>query len=192
YYEDEEKKIINPLLTTFEQRRFDRILLTLRSITQNYGDIFNQHTSIPPLDDVHYCVFNMEGLLKQSQNIFNAQFFNMLNMVWDQAIRRGQLEKYRYDRKQTSFWDIVYSLIIIDEFHNITKMNNAIAMMLLDRLAREGRKYFLGIGLATQNFYDVLPQQITTDVEKYMKNLFNITTYIFIMNQDPESVSAID
>jgi hypothetical protein len=192
YYADQEQKIVNPHLTMHEQKRFDRIILTLRTITQNYGDIFNQHTSIPPLEGVHHCVFNMEGLLKQSQNIFNAQFFNMLNMVWDQAIRRGQREKYQYDRQQTSFWDIVYSLIIIDEFHNITKMNNAVAMMLLDRLAREGRKYFLGIGLATQNFYDVLPQQITTDVDKYMQNLFNITTYKFIMNQDPESVSAID
>ncbi|EAC6780740.1 VirB4 family type IV secretion system protein [Listeria monocytogenes] len=191
YYVDKEKKVTNPHLTEFEQSRFDRIILTLRSIIANYGNIFNRHTSFPDLEENHHCVFNMESLLKQNNNIFNAQFFNVLSLVLDTAIRRGQKEKYLYDRGEKSMWDIIYSMIVIDEFINIVKSGNELAIKKIDRVYREGRKYFLSSGLATQNFRDALPEVITSDMDKVMTQLFNLATYKFLMNQDVESVEAI-
>ncbi|TYV33093.1 VirB4 family type IV secretion system protein [Listeria monocytogenes] len=191
YYVDVEQKVVNPHLSEFEQSRFDRIILTLRSIISNYGTIFNRHTSFPDLEKNHHCVFNMESLLKQNTNIFNAQFFNILSLVLDTAIRRGQKEKHSFDRGEKSYWDIIYSMIVIDEFVNIIKSGNELALKKIDRLFREGRKYFLSSGIATQNFRDVLPEVITSDMDKVMTQLFNLATYKFVMNQDVESVEAI-
>ncbi|MBF2356029.1 hypothetical protein IA807_14010 [Listeria seeligeri] len=191
YYVDIKKQVVNPVLTKFEQSRFDKIILTLRGIISNYGNIFNQKTSFPDLEKNHHCVFNMESLLKQNNNIFNAQFFNILSIVLDTAIRRGQKEKYLFDRGQKSSWDIIYSMILIDEFANITKSGNELAIQKIDRFFREGRKYFLSGGYATQNFHDVLPEVITSKMDEVMKQMFNLATYKFVMNQDAESVERI-
>ncbi|WP_332237965.1 VirB4 family type IV secretion system protein [Sporolactobacillus sp. KGMB 08714] len=176
---------------TYEAKRIDGIMLTVTNIVETYPRIFDRKTSLPPLDSMKFGVFNLESLLKQDKNVFNAQLFSVFNMVWDHAIKVGHMQKKLYDLGQIDLSDVVYTNIIWDEFHNTVKSGNVNVMEAIDRLAREGRKYFCQIGLFSQNFDDVLPQNVNGDMEKILTAIFGNTTYKFIMKQTPEATERI-
>lgn len=175
----------------YEARRIDGIRITVEYIIHNYPQIFDQKTSLPNLDQIQFGVFNLESLLKQSKNVFNAQLFSVFNMVWDHALKVGHLQKKAYDLGKIDFSDVIYTNIIWDEFHNTVKSGNINVLESLDRLEREGRKYFCQVGLATQNFDDVLPQNVSGEIEKILTAIFGNTTYKFIMKQTPEATERI-
>ena len=55
---------------------------------------------------------------------------------------------------------------------------------MVTRFEREARKWFCGIALASQSLSDVVPEKITHEALENMKNLFDLSTYKFIMLQD--------
>jgi hypothetical protein len=178
-------------VNSFQAKRIDRIRLAVENIVSTYSRLFDQKTSLPNLDTIKFGVFNLESLLKQRKNVFNAQLFSVFNMVWDHAIKVGHLQKKAYDLGEIDLSDVVYTNIIWDEFHNTVKSGNLIVLEALDRLEREGRKYFCQVGLASQNFDDVLPQNVTGEIEKILTAIFGNTTYKFIMKQTPEATDRI-
>ena len=58
-------------------------------------------------------------------------------------------------------------------------------------MARQGRKYFAGIGLATQRISDYVPDNVNNDAYDELKTLFALTTYRFLMQQDVSDIPKI-
>ncbi|EHA7756862.1 hypothetical protein JMJ06_000203 [Enterococcus faecalis] len=182
---DSEKKI-HSSLSSFEAERLDKINETNETMLRSYSQIFNRHTSIQ-FDAYLSVSFNLSSLLNSGKNVFNAQFYNLLFMVWNAAMMRGMREKFLVDNEMKTADQAIRSLLIIDEFHNITRQENMDAIDLLDRYEREARKAFGGLGIATHDISDIFTDSASDSFKDKVRKLLKLSTYIFIMQQDPSS-----
>ena len=80
--------------------------------------------------------------------------------------------------------DIIHTLILIDESHRWVNAKKPHALELITIYLREARKYFGGIGLASQSIRDFLPEGAGSESIDKMKIVFELTQYKFIFNQD--------
>ena len=168
-----------------ETKNFLRnINLVIQTLVLNNGNIFNGHTSIDNLVDTQIVVYNIQELSRNKDEIFDAQLFSALSLCWANAVKVGSVMKQMYERKQIDFVDIKRFLLLIDESH---KSINALKPFAVDQVlvyAREGRKYFAGIGLASQSIRDYVPEGTSSDAYNKIKTLFELCQYKFILKQD--------
>lgn len=191
YFEDVSNKIIRPNITSTTRTRMENILLSIDSLISTYGAIFNGHSTIEDITNEQIISFKLRNLLDMSKPIFLAQLFNVFTLVWDNALKQGTKEKSAYENKQKHLYDITRYLMIIDEFHNLTNSDNPIAVEYLNRYAREARKYFGGLLLATQSLRDVAPEHASNETQGKVKELFTLTQYRFIMKQETDLIPDI-
>jgi hypothetical protein len=173
----------NTSLTEYEQSSLRRISNTGHTMIKQHGQMFNRHTTID-LEGTRSVAFNLEKLLNTGKNVFNAQFYNLLFLIWNISMRRGMREKFLVDTNQKNEIDAIRTMLLIDEFHNITRQENQDAIDILDRYDRENRKAFGGFGLATHDISDVVPSSATNEYRETVLKLFRLSTYKFIMLQD--------
>ena len=114
----------------------------------------------------------------------------MVSLCWDNCVTNGKLMmKGLYD-KTLDDWDIIHTLILIDESHRWVNTKKPHALEMITVYLREARKYFGGIGLASQSVRDYVPEGTADkDVDK-MKTVFELTQYKFIFHQD-SNVSSL-
>lgn len=182
-------QIVRKTLSSFEAERLDKIDSTNDLMMQDDA-IFNRHTSID-VSSFRSVSFNLFSLLNKGKAIFNAQFYNLLFMVWNLSMVRGMREKNLFDTGKKSIDEIIRSFIIIDEFHNITRLENGDAIDLLDRFEREARKAFGGLGLITHDISDLFSEQASSTFKEKVYKLLKLSTYTFVMQQDPGSTEAL-
>ena len=116
--------------------------------------------------------------------IFDAQIFNMISLCWDNCVTNGKLMmKGLYDKTLES-WDIIHTLILIDESHRWVNTKKQQALDLITIYLREARKYFGGIGLASQSVRDYVPEGTMDAAVDKMKTVFELTQYKFLFHQD--------
>ena len=83
-------------------------------------------------------------------------------------------------------------LLILDESHKTINASKPYAIDQVLVYAREGRKYFAGIYLASQSIRDYVPEGTSSDAAfNKIKTLFEIAQYKFIMNQDTNAVEML-
>lgn len=173
-------------LSDLERQRLDRLEQTTLKMVHAHGLMFNQFTSV---DFSQYLSvsFDLSRLLNQDDRIFNAQLYNLLFMVWNQAMMRGMREKYLVEIGRREINEAIRTLIIFDEFHNITRKGNESAIDLLDRYEREARKAFGGLGIATHDISDLFSEHSSDNFKEKVRKLLKLSTYVFIMQQDASS-----
>lgn len=177
---------VRTTLSTFEADRLDKISTTIDGMIQHHAPIFNRHTTID-LDTYRSVAFNLDKLLNLGRSVFNAQLYNLLFLVWNLSMQRGMREKYLVETGQKEESEAIRTMILLDEFHNITRQENMDAIDLLDRYDREARKAYGGLGIATHDISDVLSDSASGEFKDKVKKLFKLSTYKFIMAQDADS-----
>ena len=80
-------------------------------------------------------------------------------------------------------WDVVRTLILIDESHRWLNAKKLQALDLISIYLREARKYFGGIGLASQRAADYAPEGSQSEGINKLKDMFELTQYKFIFRQ---------
>lgn len=181
---------IRPELSEFEAKRLDMIDSVNSSMLRSAPHIFNRHTSLR-FDEYYSVTFDLSSLLNKGKEVFNAQFYNLLFLVWNISMTRGMREKYYVDNHLKRPDEAIRSLLVIDEFHNITRQENMDAIDLLDRYEREARKAFGGLGLATHDISDLFSEGASDSFRDKVRKLLKLSTYIFIMQQDPSSLKEL-
>src|SRR5690625_1410161 len=68
---------------------------------------------------------------------------------------------------------------------------NILAVDFLTTFAREARKYFGGLLLASQSINDFVPEYASSETVGKIKTLFELTKYKFIMQQDTNSLDTL-
>src|SRR5699024_11318279 len=92
------------------------------------------------------------------ENIFNAQMFNALNMIWNNLLQNGAPQMRQIYEDPDFDEDFARRLlVIIDEAHHLVNADNMLAVDFLTTFAREARKYFGGLLLASQSINDFVP-----------------------------------
>lgn len=172
------------------------ILDGLDNMIDTYGDIFNQKTELS-LEGQKFVAFNLESLLNiHNNNIYNAQYFNLYNMVYSNAVRIGQREKHLYIQGEKRPGELIYTDIVSDEFHNPIRSANIELIKQMDRNNREGRKIFIGQHYAVHDIGDCFPDIDNRGnmgpVSQAVMNLYKLSTYRFIYRQDTSSLPTLE
>lgn len=190
-YSDVENEVINEGLSTSRVERYDSIVLNIESIVRDYPRLFDGHSTVKDITHEPIVSFDLRNLTQFDVRIFNAQIFNILTLLWNNALVQGRKEKDLFERKEKSFEEAKKFLILIDEAHRIINSNNPTAVEYLTGFQREARKYFGGLVFATQSIRDVAPANLNSEMFEKIKTMFDLTQYKFIMQQDSNSIDTL-
>lgn len=186
-YEEVELELVKNYMV-----RIDKIRKVIENVVYTYGNLFNGHTSIDNIQDEQIVTFDISSLKDMKAEIFDAQIFNMVSLCWDNCVTNGKLMmKGMYD-KTIDPWDVIHTLILIDESHRWVNAKKPHALDLITIYLREARKYFGGIGLASQSIRDYVPEGSGDDSINKMKIIFELTQYKFIFHQDANVTSMLN
>ena len=189
-YEDLEKKIVRKTLSATKRERLEYIELNIGSMVYDYGKLFNGHSTLESFYDEQVVSFEIKNLAQFDKRVFNAQTFNIMTMLWNNALKVGSISKKLYDKREVSFEDSKKFFVLIDEAHKFINSDNLMAVDYAISFEREARKYFAGLMFATQSIRDVVPENISSEALHKIKTLFELTQYKFIMQQDNNSKEA--
>jgi hypothetical protein len=185
-YSDIENRIINSKISASNVDILTSIEMTIENIVEIYGQIFDGHTSIQGIEDEAIVSFPVRNLMGMQGEIFQAQLFNIMNMLWDGMIVNGLPQFKEFNRGNLDFEDAIRYFIIMDEAHNIinTRDISQPAVLYIERFEREARKYFGGIFFASHLITDFIPEGSKSENAENVKKLFQLTQYKFIGQQD--------
>ena len=172
-------------------KRLQRIELIITDLVNNYGHIFNGHTSIPDLLSTQVVYFNIRNLAQMKPEIFDAQIFNAINLTWDNLMKIGMPMKQKWEDGEIAWEDITRFLLIFDESHKTINANKLHALELLTTYVREARKFFGGLILASQSIRDYVPENSNSQAVDQMKTMFEQMQYKVIMRQDSNALSTL-
>lgn len=192
-YEDFDKKIIHDNLSDQRKIRLENIELNIQNIVTNYSELFNGHSSMDNINNEQVVSFPLRQLSQLKPEIFQAQVFNIMNMLWDGMLINGSPQLRAFNKKQLKFEDAIRYLIIIDEAHHIinTRKGSEHGVEYLQRFMREARKYFGGIFFASHLITDFVPENSDKGSAEEVKKLFGLTQYKIIGEQDSESLKKL-
>ncbi|MGJ3729791.1 VirB4 family type IV secretion system protein [Enterococcus faecium] len=173
------------------------IRIVMKPLTKQYKQIFDGKTSVPDLGDNQIVFFDIEGVSKLGSDVFDCQLFLALNNIMGNVTRIGKKQKDLFDRNQQNWWDIIRSLIIVDECHNILNIEKAYAAKWFVTLMSEARKLFIGIALATQRVERMFPNadnaqdKEMVEAANKLKEIFGLTQYKILLRQDVTSLNFL-
>ena len=188
---DVENEIINPKIPKTKIERLDAIILNIESIVRDYKDLFDGHSTVDDITNKPILSFDLRNLTQFDIRVFNAQVFNILTLLWNNALVQGRKEKSLFDNKTKSFDECKKYMILIDEAHRIINSNNPTAVEYLIGFQREARKYFGGLIFATQSIRDIAPSNLNNEMFEKIKTMFDLTQYKFIMQQDSNALDTL-
>lgn len=169
----------------------DKIRKVIQNIVLTYGNLFNGYTTIDNLLDVQIVTFDISGLKEMKPEIFDALLYNMTSLCFDNCVTNGKIQMQGLYDKTLDPWDVVHTLILIDESHRWVNTSKPYALENITVYLREARKYFGGIGLASQSIRDYVPEGSgSQDIDK-LKTVFEMTQYKFIFHQDSSVIPLI-
>lgn len=173
----------------FRKKSLYQLVSQLESFIDNSGNIFNQPSEFD-FSHRQLVTFDMQNLIKSDRATYNAQYYNLYTAAFSEAVRVGQREKYLFDRKQKRVDELIYTNITSDEFHNPIRTENLTLLNELDRYNREARKLLIGQTFILHDIADAFPDYTDGkmgEISKAVMNLFKLTTYRFLLQQDSSS-----
>lgn len=176
------------------QNHFDRveqIALVIRNLIDNFGKMFNGHSTLRNFETEQIVFFNVENVKSFGDRIFDAQLYNAYTLLWDNMIYIGAPQWKQYNSGQLDIRDVKHYTIYMDEAHMFVNANKLIAVDTLSQFTRESRKYFGGIILASQSISDFLPESASTVGMAAIRQLFNLSQYKWIFQQGSETYQAL-
>lgn len=169
--------------------KYLEIKSTIDDIVENYGSIFNGHTSIGNLMDANIICFDIRAISDMEPSIFDMQLFNVLSMAYDSCMTIGVDMKRKYDKRQIDLDDVVHHTIYVDECHKTINSQKLFAVRRMLDILRQDRKYFIGVWFATQNIADMFPN--SKDISDELKTMFSLCQYKLIFKQDETATDLI-
>lgn len=181
-------RYINKVGTDLQNEAYEKIYISLNNILKSYAKLFNGHTSIEGLINEQLLFFDIDGLMTlDNEQIQTAQLFNALTLFWASLLNNGK-EQIRMMKKGEVEFDFVRrGLLIIDECHNLVNQWNPSIVKYVTTMQKEGRKRFVGVGLATPEIKSLAPKT-TTDANALLEEIYSLTQYKFFFNVGSENI----
>lgn len=186
-YGDIEKEVVKKNILIY-----NKIKKIITNIVNTYGKLFNGYTTIENIMDEQIITFDISKLKELKDEVFDAAIFNLVSLCWDNCVTNGKLMYNMLQKGEISLWDVIYSLVIIDESHRWINAKKLHALELITTYMREARKYFCGLGLASQSIRDYAPEGSGVAELEKLKTVFEFTQYKFIFNQESNVTHMIN
>lgn len=158
---------------------------------------FVGHTTMDGILTNQVIAFDVSGISDGDTGDFDILFHVSMTLLLAMAQTRGRKEKAAYENGTKDFKDIVRTLIVVDECHNILNPNKLQAVSMFDTAMREDRKFFYGVALATQLIETMLPAngaqmsgQEGQAIQK-LKNIIGLCQYKVWMKQAELSIPTL-
>ena len=195
-YENIETRTLSSTLSENTINVLSSIELSVKNLCEVYGQIFNGVSSIDSFEDEQIVSFPIRSLMNMQGDVFQAQLFNIMNMLWDGMIVNGAYQFKLFNEGKLDLEDAVRYEIIIDEAHNIINTRDVAkpAVEYIERFMREARKYFGGIFFVSHSINDFVPNynsMTSNENAENIKKLFQLTQYKFIAQQDTSTLPVI-
>ena len=143
-----------------------------------------EYTTIDNIADEQIVTFDISTLKKLKPEVFDANIINMISLCWDNCVTNGKLMLKMLNEGKIKIWDVIKTLVLIDESHEWLNAKKLQALELISTYLREARKYFAGIGLASQRAADYVPEGSSNAGMEKLKDLFELTQYKFVFRQN--------
>jgi hypothetical protein len=191
----EDEDGVNQTVTRFTSKQradiLTRLEMSIDDLCKTYGNIFDGHTKINEVFKKQIISFNIQGLSSMEDNVFDAQLFLTLSLCWSNCVSSGARYKRLFEKGKIHSYEVRRSLILIDEAHKIINANKLTGVKQIETMEREARKYFGGIGLASQAISDFFPEDSSAQGISAIKNLFSFSTYKMMLRQDASNKKII-
>lgn len=171
--------------------RVEQIELVIRNIVENYGRVFNGHSTLRHFEDEQIVFFNAENLKSYGDAVFDAQLFSALNLLWDNLIHIGGPQFHAFNQGELDIRDAKKYMIYMDEAHVFVNSRKLTAVNYLDEYVRESRKFFGGLTMASQSITDFLKEGSDTAGIEAIKNLFSLAQYKWLLQQNGDTYDAL-
>ncbi|EMK2497190.1 ATP-binding protein [Listeria monocytogenes] len=178
-------------ISTNMQMMYEKVILTLRNMVESYGDVFDGITTMRDFSDEQVVFFDIRGLSNMKQQVFHAQLYMSLTLIWNHAMQHGMKVKRMIEAGEISFAEAIKTLIFIDECHNLINESNIFAVETITNFQREMRKFLTGILLATQSPNEMLPDGMDSSTQSKLRTVFNLTQYKFLMGMDSSVIPKL-
>ena len=185
-YEDFKTKRPRADISKEHFNRVEKLELITESLVTVYGKVFNGHSSIPDFSKEQIVLFNIADLKNGDPQVFDAQVFSAMSLLWDNLLSIGVPMKKAYESGEKQLYDVTKYMIYMDEAHNFVNARKLTAVEFVGSYERESRKYFGGIVLASQSIRDYIPEGSSQAGIDSIKILFTLAQYKFVFKQDAE------
>ncbi|UJS28988.1 ATP-binding protein (plasmid) [Macrococcoides canis] len=176
--------------TPERKRSLEKIISSTRSMVEDYGKIFNGHTTIEDILNEQIVFFDIKGLKDYGQRVFQCQVYTAITMIWSHALYHGQIGKKQVEDPAINNDDVQRFMLFIDECHNIINANSREVVQFMKNFMKEMRKYNAGCQLATQSPQELLPQGNELIVND-LKQIFELTQYKFLLGMDQSTLDKL-
>lgn len=177
--------------TTARRVRIEKIRNTLDNMLQENGNIFNGRTTVPDVQNEQVVFYDISSLQSLSSNVFRAQLYTAISMIWNDALRNGREMKRLYDAKEVEWEYIRRFSVYIDECHNIINPDNKSSVDYIIQFQREMPKFFGSVLFATQTIDSIIKGNLANDTNEALKTIFALCQYKFFFRLDHSEVGTV-
>lgn len=163
----------------------NKMVLLIEGLIDKNGSLFNRHQKMNTFETNGIC-FAMRKLVSYDEAIVQAQFYNVLQYLWEELIVLGTPEKIKAE-KGVPKTQLTETLLIIDEAHHFINLKNVDSISKIQLIQRENRKYEGALWFALQSILDFVKSSNDSASES-MKQLFSFCEYNVIF---AEKMNAI-
>ena len=169
----------------------DMLRRTIENLCNNYGRIFNGHSTIENILGEKIVTFDISSLININERIFDAQMSNILSLCWDNALQNGSVYKEMYDQGKISNDEVTHTVIIIDEAPQWVNARRLQAIETIKLYISQARKWFTGFVFAAQTIRSFFPEGSDTTGINEIKAIFELAQYHFIFKQSESSLDLL-
>lgn len=177
--------------TVARRETIERVILSVDSLIENYGQMFDGHSTMSNLADEKIVVFDTSGVSQMNKNVYQAQLYSALSLIWNHALRNGRRQNFLLEKGKVTRDFVEYFNVILDECHNIINAENLFAVEYVKNFEREMRKFNAGVIFATQSPQEMVPDNVETAALSSLRTVFELTQYKVIMSMDPSQIKKM-
>lgn len=173
-------------MSEYERGIYKKLETQIKQLTRQgaFGTMFDNYTNVD-IDDSRLIVFDVKQLSELDANVYNAQLFNILSLMWAEICKNREHNDNiinQYDRR--------YVVCLIDEAHRFISTQNQHVTKFIEKLLRRSRKYEAGLWFASQSILDFLPSSDSAETD-VIKTIFQLVQYKVILKQSPDSIEKL-
>lgn len=175
---------------------YNVILLSLKRLSSQYGQLFDGHSSLPHLSKVQLVSYQLDTIDQMEEGVQDLAIYNAIMDSYNNCMAIGRREKKAYDHREKTLDDIQHWLIIVDECHTILNTDKAFAADFFVKLMSEDRKMFGSIVLATQRLERMFPSGSNVsdrDMVKAVNSLnqiYSLCQYKVLLKHDVSTIQT--
>lgn len=176
---------------------YRKIHKSFLAMLQNYGNIFNGHTSIPDFSKQQILFYETGGLESFDDYVFDIQIYTATTQIWSTMTTLGRQEQNAYTAREKHWFDYTRFLVVMDECHNYLNIEKAYTAKFFVTMLSEARKFFAGVVFATQRLERMFPKADNVQAKEMvlaanqLSQIVGLCPYKMIFKTDEASMERL-